>query len=234
MSRYRKLRRASLLAALLVCLPAGASQALAPIAHYPLQSDNLDATLLNGPITLTNAPFQNGGVYCNGIYPGHDPINSYEILTPILPQLNFDSFAISIEFLMTEYPPLTVSYRPILVCGTSYRYLGAVVMGDGTLALYYNNGSVQTTSQGVSLDAWHQVLLTYDSEARIGKVFMDGAFVTSDVFTLVHGTDQNVATENPGQGVSFKGWVRHLVVYDSAFDPTPVEPVTWSRIKTLY
>lgn len=233
MSRPCEFRRSSLLAAALICLLAGTSQALAPIAHYPLQSDNLDATGLNGPISLTNAPFENGGVYCNGIYPGHDPVNGCEVLTPVLPQLDFDSFAVSIEFRLSEYPSSGDASRPVIVCGTGYRYLGAYVLANGTVALYYNNGSVQTTSQSVSLDTWHHLLVTYDAGTHLGKLFLDGSFVTSDTFTLLHGTDRNAGTNNPGAASCFKGWVRHLVAYDSAFDPTPVENTSWSSIKAL-
>jgi hypothetical protein len=227
-------RRASLPAAVLLCLLAGTSGALAPIAHYPLQSDNLDATGLNGPMTLTNAPFENGGVYCNGIYYPNDTVNGYEVITPSLPQLNFSSFAASIEFRMSEYPVAPFSPRPIIICGSSYRFLGAEVYQDGTIALRYNNANVQTTPQVVGLDSWHHVLVTYDASTTTGKLFLDGLFVTSAVFTLEHGAARDVLTENPAQGRSFKGWLRHLVAYDSAFDPTPVEPGTWGRVKTLY
>jgi hypothetical protein len=38
------------------------------IAHYPLISDGIDLTGNNAAMTLQNTPFQNGGIYCNGIY----------------------------------------------------------------------------------------------------------------------------------------------------------------------
>jgi len=38
------------------------------IADYPLTSDAVDATGNYGNTTLTNAPFQDGGVYSNGVY----------------------------------------------------------------------------------------------------------------------------------------------------------------------
>jgi len=67
------------------------------IAHYPLQSDGLDATGNNGPMILFNAPFKDGGVYCNGIYPGGDP-DAAEIRTPTLEGLDPESFTASAEF----------------------------------------------------------------------------------------------------------------------------------------
>ncbi|MFH1845519.1 MAG: hypothetical protein ABIF77_20225, partial [bacterium] len=71
------------------------------IAHYPLTSDAVDITGNNGDMTLTNAPFQDGGVYCNGIYPGGDPTATI-VMTPEIVGLNPESCAVSAEFKISE------------------------------------------------------------------------------------------------------------------------------------
>jgi hypothetical protein len=199
----------------------------APLAHYPLQNNAADATGNNEPMFLLNAPFQNGGVYCNGIY---GTAEACDVSTPHISGFNFDSFGASIEFRMDQYPAAEVGKRPIIVCGTDYRYLGAEILTDGKLVILYNNAN---TSQTVSLGVWHHVLVTYGLPASTGRVYLDGELVDSVLFDLEHGEDANVSVVNFSTGRTFLGTVRHVVVYDSAFDATPVVGTTWGRIKSL-
>ena len=70
---------------------------LALNAHYPLSSTPNDTTGNNGPMTLINTPFEDGGIYCNGNYIGVDP-DSCGAWTPAITDLNFESFAVSAMF----------------------------------------------------------------------------------------------------------------------------------------
>lgn len=221
----------ALTGALLTILAARPAAALAPIAWYPLLADGTDALGLNGPVNADNVEFLGGSVYCNGVYAG-DP-GGHRIQTPLLPALNFESFAVSVEFLIESPIDSTWQHRPVLVCGTSFRYLGATVEADGTMSLLFNNGSYEPTVQDVRPDLWHSLVMSYDGGLQVGSLYLDGQLVLSRSFGLLHGTDRDVTTNNPATGMAFKGYLRNLVVYDSAFDPAPVVGATWGGIKTL-
>jgi hypothetical protein len=202
-----------------------------PLAFYPLQNDDLDATGNNEPIRRVNAPFQNGGVYCNGIYGTSE---ACDVTTPELSEFNFDSFATSVDFMIDQYPSAEVGIRPILVCGYDYRYLGTEILSNGHILLLYNNSNTKETSQTVTLGVWHHVLITYGEPAGTAKLYLDDEFLDSAVFQLEHGDDRDVSVVNPSNGKTFLGTIRNMVVYQSAFDPTPVEAMTWGQIKSLY
>ena len=212
--------------------PAGA--AAIPIAHYPLLSDALDATGLNDPMTLQNAPFQDGGVYCNGIPPSSGE-GACLVETPVLAALDFGSFAISLEFKIDQYPDESIVYRPVLVGGYSYRWMGAEVRSDGTIFLMYNNNNGLVYSDRiVTLGAWHRVVMTYDSSTQTGRLYMDGELACSAEFVIEHGNDKNLGTTNRAVEKTFLGLIREIVVYDTAFDPTPAETPTWGRLKAAF
>lgn len=117
----------------LVVLPSLA-QASELIAHYPLASDALDATGNYDPITLTNAPFEEGGVYCNGIYT-HRP-GGCLVETPYLSALDFESLSISAQF---KIPAVYDEFHPILVGGSAWRWLGAEISESLGLHFLYND-----------------------------------------------------------------------------------------------
>lgn len=228
------IRVGTALIVLTVVAVAGAGElpppAIAPIAHYPLQTDGLDATGINDPMILVNAPFQDGGVYCNGIY-SNDP-GGCTVSTPSLATLNFDSFALSCEFRIDQYVPGVLN--PILIGGYGYRWIGAEVTPNGNLAFLCNNSDYQVSSQVVTLDVWHELVLTYDAATHIGKLFLDRRLVGTQEFVLIQGDDRDVSSTNYGGGRTLRGLIREIVVYDAAFDPTLAEVSTWGSMKALF
>jgi hypothetical protein len=206
--------------------------AAAPIAHYPLQTDGLDATGINDPMILDNAPFQDGGVYCNGIYPGHP--GAFDVETPPISSLSFENLAVSVEFKIDQYPTLEDYRRPILIGGYSYRWLGAEVYTDGTIGFLYNNSHHQASSTPISLGVWHTIVITYDSLSRTGTLYLDNLLVSSAEFDLTQGGDTNFLAINPASGRAFQGVLRELVVYDASYDPTSANGTTWGSVKALY
>ncbi|MFH1842939.1 MAG: LamG-like jellyroll fold domain-containing protein [bacterium] len=201
------------------------------IAHYPLTSDAVDITGNNGDMTLTNAPFQDGGVYCNGIYPGGDPTATI-VMTPEIVGLNPESCAVSAEFKISEYPP--EAYRPVFMCGVNWRWLGVDIHLDGMLGLRYNNSTSIHTDVPVSLDTWHQVMVTYNGTTDSANLYLDGEWVTDAAFVCNHHDDQDISTHNGASGRQFLGIFRNLIVYNGPVDPTPTDEQTWGAVKALY
>jgi len=222
-----------LLLALTVAAGAGPTAEATLIAHYPLLADGQDATGTYDDMTLMNAPFQDGGVYCNGIYPGGDPAASV-VKTPTIAGWDPESFTASAEFMISEYPPEAISYRSIFMCGTSWRWMGVDIYSDGLLGLRYNNSISIHTAQPVTLDTWHEAMIAYDGTIGRGYLYLDGEWVCEVDFVPNHHNYLNIATHNGASGRQFLGIFRELKIYNEPIDPTPTEELTWGTVKNLF
>lgn len=178
------------------------------IASYSLNQTAVDQTGKNGDIILVNTLFEDGGVYLNGNYVGTDP-DSSKIETLPLTALDFSAFSVRIEFKVGELPSWV---RPILYCGSSWRYMGVNLNSSGQLFLSCNTISGPASTQTVTLDAWHTIVVTWDGTA--GHLFFDGEEVASKVFTPNFNNDRRFVSHNGGIGKAFKGHLRNLAVYN--------------------
>jgi len=185
------------------------------IARYPLTSDGLDLTGLNNGMTLKNTPFENSGIYCNGIYQYSSDSNYCVALTPPINSFDFNSFSISMDFLVSEKRT-----QPVWVIGTGCRWLGFYLHDDGTIALLYNNADVLPTSKSYSLNQWHNANISYDGLTV--SIFLDSALAASMKFgngyvpleyTSCGGSDTEIGVVNYSNGEVFKGYIRNLEVY---------------------
>jgi hypothetical protein len=190
------------------------------IANYPLTSDGNDVTGFNEAMQLYNAPFQNGGIFCNGVYsPGPvfpvDPTpGACTAISPDLRFFNFHSFSISMDFFVTE--SLT---QPVFVVGAGCRWLGFYLEEDGTVALLYNNSNYLASQNKYSLNEWHTAQITYDGITV--KVFLDNAQACAMKFNEANSqldyvgcfNATAIAVSNYSTGATLKGYVKNLVVY---------------------
>jgi Secretion system C-terminal sorting domain/Concanavalin A-like lectin/glucanases superfamily len=191
------------------------------IAHYKLDGTPDDATGNNPPIQLINTPYQDGGIYLNGIYTGNDPVNGSDATTPQINGFTFSKFAIEAKFKITSYQT-----NPVFVGGTGWRWMGFYIF-DSTAALFYNNGNFVSSTVTISLNTFHTATVVYDSSSQMGKWYMDGSLIDSVSFVLQHGDDKNVSTSNFGMGFVFEGIFDNLKIY-SLSGVTGVEDVSGS------
>lgn len=183
------------------------------IAHYPLSNDGNDVTGKNGPMVLTNTPFEKGGIYCNGKYVYGDP--DYCLAeSPSIASFNTNSFSISMEFYVTE-----MIDQPVWVIGTSCRWLGFYLNPDGTLNLLYNNANHVNSTKRYVLNQWQKAEISYDGATV--EMFLDDDLVTSLKFgsgfvplETCGGTDNQITVTNYSNGQVFKGFVKNLEVYN--------------------
>ncbi len=196
-------------------VPPTEAPALAPglIAYYPLTDNANDSTGNYPPITLQNAPFQDGGVYCNGVYiHSANADNACNIITPQLDGLRFDSLSISVRFLVSTYRDM-----PLFVGGDSYRWLGFALHADGTVGLMYNNSYEQNCAGNYSPGNWHEAAVTYDGS--VGRLYLDRGLICAVAFSLEHGNDKNIGTANFSNATVFEGIIGDLRVYDTVIVP---------------
>ncbi len=184
------------------------------IAHYPLQENADDALGAYDPMTLVNTPFQDGGIYCNGNYTGSEP-DSSDAGTPFLAGLSMKKFAISARFKVTEDYE---KYRPILIGGPSWRWMAisldvnlAIGLAFNDIYAYSNDGNPV-----ISKDTWHTVTVIYDSVKAEGLLYLDGVLADSVSTPLDHANDKALTITHGGDGVTFKGFLADLKIYNGS------------------
>lgn len=183
------------------------------IAYYPLRNNANDATGKAGAMTLVNAPFQDGGVYCNGVYIYSNSSNPCNVITPQLEKFNFNSFSIGAKFKVSQYDT-----RPVFVGGNSYRWVGFYLSSDGKITLKYNNSNrVTCNNVKYQLNTWHKALITYDG--NVGKLYLDGVLGCSTAFKIQQGNDKNIGVTDFSNGLVFKGVLKDLTIYNRVIKP---------------
>ncbi len=185
------------------------------LAYYPLVSDTIDVTGNQSGFQLTNVPFQDGGIYSNGVYIGSGSPDRSHATTPELDGFNLGNFTISAQFLVDDY--YDNLFHPAFVGGNSWRWIGIRLQTDSTVALMYNNGGTVPTDTKYVPGTWHEGTVTYDGTTA--RLFLDGIEIASKEVVLQHGEDRNVSVANFGNGVSFLGTLRALKIYSKAITP---------------
>lgn len=183
------------------------------IAHYPLVYEGNDITENNPDMILENAPFQNGGVYSNGIYYGSDTTGSL-VQTPSINNFNFDDFTITMDFKIDSYP---TGNNPIIIGGMLWRWIGAYMDGD-KLAFMANDGSdYYITDEVVALSQWHIISLRYSKQYKQIGMYLNGNLVVlEEIPILLHNNDAIFSNEHGGSGDTFKGYWRNLEIFNTS------------------
>ncbi len=181
------------------------------IAHYPLIENASDATGNFGPMILENTPFENGGIFSNGVYILDNQTFISHAETPYLSLLNLDAFTISAEFMVTENPILI----PVFVGSHSHRWVAFYLANDGKMRLKYNNSIFLDSDLIYSLNTWHEARITFDNQTQKLEMYLDGELAVNVTVTeLEHGNFKDIGITDFSQGRVFKGFLRNLKVYN--------------------
>jgi len=191
------------------------------IAHYPLSSTANDTTGNYDPMELTNTPFQDGGIYCNGIYPDGNPL-ACDVYTPNITALNLTSFAVSATFKIDSIFNIR---RPVLVCGRHYKWSTVFTDPDTTISLSQSNSLFNAPSSGTpfSSDTWHEITFVYDSTEGMGRLYLDGTVIDSSDNSLDHGNDKTFSVTHGSEGRTFNGYLKDLKIYSMLPQLTDLE-----------
>ncbi|MBX3060145.1 MAG: protein kinase [Anaerolineae bacterium] len=181
------------------------------VAHYPLTANAIDVTGKQDNMTLTNTPFQNDGVYCNGIYDLTNDPNACTISTPSLNGFDFNSFSIALEFNADSF-----NLMPVFVGGRSFRWIVLELSSDGGVSLVHNNIRESCTAT-YQPNRWYDVIFTYDgSNARL---YFDGLLGCSATFAVNHNDERVFSVTNYSNATVFKGHIRDLKIYNEPIVP---------------
>jgi hypothetical protein len=201
--------RAGIPAALLATLAtSGLLHAQTVQAHYPLLTDEFDATGNYGPILLSGNPtppaLPANGVCVNGIY--RNNANGQDVRTPTITTLNMADFQFEVEFQIAALPSVRA---PVLMGGNGWRWLGIYVQANGTLGLKHNNSNFAWSTTTVSAGNWHAAIVKY--EAGTVQLLLDGALILqAAVGPLNDGNNKNFTTNDFSNGLSHNGCIRNL------------------------
>ena len=200
------------------------------IAHYPFTNDSSSSNFykditnnhsnVTDQSTYANSNVDYKGIYSDGIYCVGDCNNGGPILTPSINIDRTKSFSFELDFKMDE-----LKNMPILVAGTSYRWLGIEVNSSGNPGILYNN-STRTYDSNTQLvsNKWYRAKIEYDF--GVIKLYIDnnlvktaGSSSSSITFTAeAQGTtfDEVLTNYNYSNGQVYKGYWKNLKVFDSA------------------
>jgi len=197
---------------MLILVPCIAAQDLSDlklIAHYPLSNSPNDTTGNNGPMTLTNTPFQEGGIYCNGQYLSDpDPCNA---VTPNIEALDFNAFAMSAMFKINGIPD---TRRPVIICGRAYRWLHTYTTLDSLVGLGKSDFDLSTPSDvKCPMGVWNKLTVTHNRMENKQRLYLNDVCIDSATFDLDHHNDRIFSITHGGIGRVFKGLLKDLKIY---------------------
>ena len=206
----------TLASVLLLCVcGSGRGQTATLMAWYPLNGTANDSTGQCGPMLLENTPFApGGGILCNGIYRNSGKPGWCDAETPAMPITIFRAFGLAVQFKVDSLPARN---SPVFIGGKDYRWMGIDVRPDGTMYLRTNSSGV-ASSLPCALGVWHEAVMTYDSAAAEGKLYLDGALACTASFTIDHGVgafDRTFGITNYASGDAFRGTVKNVRIYSS-------------------
>ncbi len=188
-----------------------------PIVHYTLINTSADSLGNYDTIQLKNAPFQGlDGVYSNGIYPGNDT-NGCTIRTPIIDGFDYSKFAFSLEFKRD----IGFNYKPVIVAGALWRFLGArIATKDSLIQLIYNGKHTNSISTPtIESNKWYKLTIIYQDST--GYLYLGEDLVDSIQFVIKSKDyDKVFSNSHGGYGITFKGNWRNLIVYKAATTAT--------------
>ena len=191
------------------------------IAHYPLDGNANDSTGAYNPMVLENTPFQDGGIYSNGIYADGVAENAVTAYTPNLDELNVDAFGAEFEFRVSA--PLLESGSPVVFAGRFWRWMGLWVNPDSTVSPFHTGARWHAYKQPFIVDSLHTGAFTYSAADSTGRFFLDGAEFEALKFKAEHNDDRAFTLEHGGVSAVFQGLLADLKVYSHVPQATNAE-----------
>ncbi|MBN1825494.1 MAG: hypothetical protein JW958_04445 [Candidatus Eisenbacteria bacterium] len=183
------------------------------IAYYPLVENAGDVTGFHGPMSLYNTPFQEAGIYCNGVY--LDGINEGGCHAgTTIDSLDFAAFTISARFKPAAAGP---GSHPVFVGGDLWRWMSFRLEPDSTVSLMVNGGVVQRSSARYTPGAWHEGRITYDGQTA--RLYLDDGLACERDAVLDHGNDRGLGISNSSHGTVFQGIFGRMKIYDGVVAP---------------
>jgi hypothetical protein len=196
------------------------AQALTLNADYPLINNLMDNTSNNNDVFLEGNPTaptppSTGVELChNGIYIRNT--DGQNIQTPVINAFNIIDFQLEVEFKPAALPPGGfVPDYPVIVGGSSGRWIGILVDINGRIGLKFNNfntNNIWTNTFIAVGNFYHSAKLRYQNGNV--ELFIDGvsALNTSIPALQPFQNDFNFTTTDFSNGRVFNGCIKNLKI----------------------
>jgi len=178
------------------------------VGDYPLAGHAADTTSMQSDLNLTGAPFLCQGVYVNGVYINSSDPGPSDVHTPTLTGFDSTNFTMEVDFKSDSMGTLT---RPVIVGGSTYRWLGVTLDPDGKLSLLHNNSTQVKGTLNYATNVWQTAKITYS--AGIARLYLNDVLSASATTALAFGSRFDFTSNNTSNGSNFKGNLRNLRVY---------------------
>lgn len=190
------------------------------IAHYPLSSDADDITDNHDPMILTNTTFEDGGIFCNGLYTGDNP-SGCDVVTPFLDDLSLTSYAISVDCKIHDFDNM----HPIVVGGSDWKWMVIYTVPDRKIGLGVNGlyTSDIPSDTRLSVDTWNTLTFVYHADDVSSRLYVNDVPVDSAFIEIDHHDDKTFSITHGSLGHTFKGYLKNLKVYTKTESLTPIQ-----------
>ena len=196
---------------------------------------------------LENTSYENQALRVNGNYYYGDSGSGY-LADVYLPDLDFESFSMSADFLVETSTEINYSGLPIVVGGSSYRWFSIYLNSDDELGISLNNSDYSIPSRvKIDRDAWYNVTGTFDLDNKKVELYLGTERIIDHTLpsdfnldVLVDGVlDYEITLTNYSNGTAFKGLLDNLSIWigitsgtpnPESYTPTPTP--SFSRVPT--
>lgn len=195
------------------------------IADYPLATNLSDATGNNGDMVLSGnptppSPPSAGNPLCtNGMY--RHSANGQNAQTPNIANFDPTDFEIQVEFNATHW--LSGRNGPVLMGGSSVRWIGFYAQTDGKIGIKHNNSNLAFSNSVLNTGQWYSGIIKYKSGTF--ELWVDNVLrLSQNIGNLSTGNNHNFTTNDFSSGANFNGCIRNLRV----FSGTTLKPAAYA------
>ncbi|MEO5646878.1 MAG: MopE-related protein, partial [Chitinophagaceae bacterium] len=125
---------------------------------------------------------------------------------------SFDStdFDISVDFRLNAF---AASGTPVIVGGTSFRWIGIYVKADSSMGILFNNSIYRWSATKITTGQWYTAVLRYHNGAM--ELWLNSTLIlTQNIGPLICGNNFNFTTNNFSNGTALNGCIRNLKIYN--------------------
>lgn len=174
-----------------------------------------ESEIIENPVL--DKTYGNEGFYCNGFY-DVNPYGENHIFEDI-DLKNLKTFTICCQFKVDENRK-----HYLFTLGRSSRLLSFLINVDNSISLSANNQAiVMNTNSEIVLNKWFLATMTFNN--GLVEMYLNDKKIGEKSLTLTafDKNDYNISSINYSNGIAFKGYIKNLLVYNTALNESSIK-----------